>query len=273
MSKVDVNFIEMCRDILQTGVSSEGQIIRAKWPDGSPAHTIKKFGIINRYNLAEEFPILTLRPTNLKAVIDELLWMYQKKSNVVSELNSKVWNQWVGEDGTIGATYGYQLGVKHTYPEGEFDQVDRAIYDLKNNPYSRRIIINMYNHADLHKMNLYPCAFMLMLNVVENTLHGTLVQRSNDILTANNWDVVQYAVLMHMLAGEANLQVGELIHVINDAHIYDRHVPLVEELITREHFDAPKLVINKKPFYEYTVDDFVLENYNKGKQIRFEVAI
>lgn len=270
MSRADEIFISMCKDILQNGISSEGEKVRAKWADGTPAHTIKKFGVVNRYDLASEFPILTLRPTNLKAAIDELLWIWQKKSNNIKDLNSKIWNSWADESGSIGKAYGYQLGIKHKYSEGEFDQVDRVIYDLKNNPYSRRIIVNMYNHADLNEMNLYPCAYSVTFNVTGNKLNAILNQRSQDILVANNWNVSQYAILVHMFAQVSGLKVGELVHVIADAHIYDRHIPLVEELIRRTPYDAPKLIIKPdvKDFYHFKVEDFVLEGYLAGPQIK-----
>lgn len=270
MSKADLIFIEMCKDIIENGYSSEGQVVRARWEDGTPAHTIKKFCVVNRYNLAEEFPILTLRPTNLKAAIDELLWIWQKKSNNINDLNSHIWDSWADEDGSIGKAYGYQLGIKHKYKEGEFDQVDRVLYDLKHNPYSRRIIVNMYNHSDLHEMNLYPCAYSVTFNVTGNKLNAILNQRSQDVLVANNWNVCQYAILVHMFAQVSGLEAGELVHVIADAHIYDRHIPLVQELITRPVYPAPKLHINPdvKDFYNFKVEDFVLEGYQRGPQIR-----
>jgi len=270
MSKADEIFISMCRDILKNGYSSEGQNVRARWEDGTPAHTLKKFAVVNRYNLAEEFPILTLRPTNLKSAVDELLWIWQRKSNNVNDLNSHIWDSWADEEGSIGKAYGYQLGIRHRYKEGEFDQVDRALYDLKNNPYSRRIITNLYNHSDLHEMHLYPCAYSMTFNVTGNRLNGILNQRSQDVLVANNWNVTQYAVLIHMFAQVSSLEAGELVHVISDAHIYDRHIPLVEELIERTPFAAPKLTINMEVenFYQFRVEDFVLEDYKAGPQIR-----
>ena len=270
MSKADTIFIEMCKDILENGYSSEGEKVRAVWNDGQPAYTIKKFGIVNRYDLSEEFPILTLRPTNLKAAIDEILWIWQKKSNNIHDLNSHIWDSWADETGSIGKAYGYQLGVRHKYAEGEFDQVDRVLYDLKNNPYSRRIIVNMYNHSDLHEMNLYPCAYSMTFNVTGKRLNAILNQRSQDVLLANNWNVCQYAVLLHMFAQVGGLEAGELVHVIADSHIYDRHVPLVKKLIGRTPFPAPKLVINPdvKDFYDFRVEDFTLENYIRGPQIK-----
>ncbi|HHV65929.1 MAG TPA: thymidylate synthase [Peptococcaceae bacterium] len=270
MSQADLIFIAMCRDILDNGFSSVGQKVRAKWEDGTPAHTIKKFGVVNRYNLAEEFPILTLRPTNFKAAIDEILWIWQKKSNNIKNLNSHIWDSWADEEGSIGKAYGYQLAIKHKYPEGEFDQVDRVLYDLKNNPYSRRIIVNMYNHSDLHAMHLYPCAYSLTLNVTGKKLNAILNQRSQDVLVANNWNVVQYAVLIHMLAQVSGLEVGELVHVIADAHIYDRHIPLVEELLSRTPYPAPKFHMNPdiKNFYDFRVEDFSLGGYQCGPQIK-----
>jgi len=270
MSLADNIFIDMCNDILENGISSDGQIIRARWGDDQPAYTIKKFCVVNRYDLSKEFPILTLRPTNLKAAIDELLWIWQKKSNNTNDLNSRIWDSWADETGSIGKAYGYQMRQKHKYQEGKFDQVDRVIYDLKHNPYSRRIITNIYNHDDLSEMNLYPCAYSMTFNVTGNKLNAILNQRSNDILVANNWNVSQYAILVHMLAQVSNLHVGEFVHVIADAHIYERHIPLVKELINRETFDAPKLVINPnvKNFYDFKVEDFTLENYQNGPQIK-----
>lgn len=270
MSKADVIFKEMCRDILENGFSSEGQQVRARWEDGTPAHTIKKFGVVNRYDLSEEFPILTLRYTNLRAAIDELLWIWQKKSNNIRDLNSHIWDSWADENGSIGKAYGYQMRIKHKYPEGEFDQVDRVLYDLRHNPYSRRIITNMYVHSDLHEMNLYPCAYSMTFNVTGKKLNAILHQRSNDVLVANNWNVCQYAVLVHMFAQVSGLEAGELVHVIADAHIYDRHIPMVEELLKREPYPAPKLIINPevKNFYDFTVDDFVLEDYQHWPQIK-----
>lgn len=270
MSKADNIFINMVKDILKNGTSSEGEIVRAKWADGTPAHTIKKFAVINRYDLSKEFPILTLRPTNLKAAIDELLWIWQKKSNNINELNSRIWNSWADEEGSIGKAYGYQLGIKHKYNEGEFDQVDRVIYDLKHNPYSRRIITNIYNHNDLHEMHLYPCAYSMTFNVTGKKLNAILNQRSQDVLVANNWNVSQYAILVHVLAQISDLEVGEFVHVIADAHIYNKHIPLITELIQRTPYPAPKLLINpdKKDFYDFRVEDFVLENYQSGAQIK-----
>jgi len=270
VSYADDVFIAMCKDILENGYSSEGHQVRARWEDGTPAHTIKRFGIVNRYDLSKEFPILTLRPTNFRAAVDEILWIWQKKSNNIKDLNSHIWDSWADENGSIGKAYGYQLRIKHKYKEGEFDQVDRVLYDLKNNPYSRRIIVNMYNHADLHEMNLYPCAYSMTFNVTGNKLNGILNQRSNDVLVANNWNVTQYAVLLHMFAQVSGLEVGELVHVIADAHIYDRHIPLVRELIQRPTYPAPKLIINPdvKNFYDFKVEDFALEGYQHNPQIK-----
>ena len=269
MSYADNVFIENCRDILENGFSTENEKVRPVWEDGTPAYTIKKFGVINRYDLSKEFPILTLRYTNWKAAIDEMLWIWQKKSNRIEDLNSHIWDSWMGEDGTIGKAYGYQLGIKHEYKEGMFDQVDRVIYDLKNNPGSRRIMTNIYNFEDLHEKNLYPCAYSMTFNVVGGKLNAILNQRSQDTLAANNWNVVQYSALMHMLAQVSGLKVGELVHVISDMHIYDRHIPLIKELIAREPYAAPKFEINPdiKDFYEFTVDDFNIVDYKHGKSI------
>jgi thymidylate synthase len=270
MSKADLVFINMCKDILENGVSSEGQNVRAVWQDGMPAHTIKKFGVVNRYDLSEEFPIITLRPTPLKNAIDELIWIWIKKSNNIKDLNSHIWDAWADETGSIGKAYGYQLGLKNKYKEGEFDQVDMVLYQLKNDPYSRRIMTNIYNHSDLKEMNLYPCAYSVTFNVTGKKLNAVLNQRSQDVLVANSWNVCQYAVLVHMLAMVNGLEAGELVHVIADAHIYDRHIPLVKELMERPQFDAPKLIINKevRNFYDFKVEDFTLENYEAGPQIK-----
>ena len=275
MSKADDLFISMCKDIIENGYSTEGEKVRPKWEDGSYAYTIKRFGVVNRYNLAEEFPAITLRKTYVKSAIDELLWIWQKKSNNVKDLNSHIWDEWADEDGSIGKAYGYQLGVKHQYKEGMMDQVDRVIYDLKNNPYSRRIMTNIYVHQDLHEMNLYPCAYSVTFNVTQKKGEDKLVwnailnQRSQDVLAANNWNVCQYAVLVHMLAQVCDMEVGELVHVIADAHIYDRHLPLVKELIEREQHPAPKFHLNPevKDFYQFTTKDIVIEDYVTGPQI------
>ena len=275
MSYADKVFIDMCNDIIDHGYSTEGEKVRPKWEDGSYAYTIKKFGVVNRYDLSREFPIMTLRRTAFKSCIDEILWIWQKKSNNIKDLNSHIWDEWADENGSIGKAYGYQLGVRHQYKEGMMDQVDRVLYDLKNNPYSRRIMTNIYVHQDLHEMNLYPCAYSMTFNVTGNKLNAILNQRSNDILTANNWNVVQYAVLVHMIAQVSGLEAGELVHVIADAHIYDRHIPLVKELIKRQTYDAPVFHMNPdvKDFYEFTVDDFELEDYKYGPQIKIPVAV
>lgn len=263
MSRADKVFIENCRDILENGAWDSELPVRPRWEDGTPAHTVKKFGIVNRYDLAEEFPILTIRRTYFKSAVDELLWIWQKKSNNIKDLGSKIWDSWADGNGSIGKAYGYQLGIKHKYPEGEFDQVDRVIFDLKNNPASRRILTNIYNFEDLHEMNLYPCAYSMTFNVSGNTLNAILNQRSQDMLAANNWNVCQYAVLVHIMAQVSGLEAGELVHVIADAHIYDRHVPIIEEIIKNLPMPSPRLVIDKgiNDFYTFTKDSFSLENY------------
>ncbi|MGN0823241.1 MAG: thymidylate synthase [Candidatus Gallimonas sp.] len=263
MSRADEIFIANCREIMQNGVWDTAYDVRPKWEDGTPAHTVKKFGIVNRYDLREEFPILTIRRTAFRSCVDELLWIWQKKSNNVHDLHSHIWDSWADENGSIGKAYGYQLAQKAVYREGEFDQVDRVLYDLKHNPSSRRIMTNLYNFQDLHEMNLYPCAYSMTFNVSGNTLNGILNQRSNDMLTANNWNVVQYAVLLVMMARSSGLEAGELVHVIADAHLYDRHLPIVEEVISREPKRAPRLVVDPsvKNFYDFTVDSFALEGY------------
>ena len=260
MSKADVLFKAMCRDILDNGFSTEGEKVRPRWEDGSFAYTIKRFGVVNRYDLAEEFPAITLRKTYIKSAIDEVLWIWQKKSNNINDLKSHIWDEWADESGSIGKAYGYQMGVKHHYREGDMDQVDRVLFDLKSNPYSRRIMTNMYVHADLSEMNLYPCAYSMTFNVTGDRLNAILNQRSQDVLAANNWNVVQYSALLMMIAQATGFKPGELVHVIADAHIYDRHVPIVEELISRPEFPAPKVTLNpeKTDFYEFTPDDFVI---------------
>lgn len=276
MSTADKIFKDMCKDILANGVWDKEYDVRPRWEDGAPAHTIKKFGIINRYNLQESFPILTLRKTNFTAAVDELLWIWQKKSNNVNDLNSHIWDSWADETGSIGKAYGYQLGVKHKYKEGDFDQVDRVLYDLKNNPASRRIMTNIYNFQDLHEMNLYPCAYSMTFNVSGNKLNAILNQRSQDILAANNWNVVQYSILVHMMAQVSGLVAGELVHVIADAHIYDRHVPIIEELIEKEEHEAPTLEIDKSinNFYDFAVDSFKLNNYEFNPfKIKVPIAV
>lgn len=275
MSYADQVFINMCKDIIANGYSTEGEKVRPKWEDGSYAYTIKQFGVVNRYDLSKEFPALTLRKTGIKSCTDELLWIWQQKSNNIKDLHSHIWDSWADESGSIGKAYGYQMSVKHQYKEGMMDQIDRVIHDLKNNPYSRRIMTNIYVHQDLHEMNLYPCAYSMTFNVTKKpghdklTLNAILNQRSQDILAANNWNVCQYAVLVHMLAQVCDMEVGEFVHVIADAHIYDRHIPLVEELISRETYPAPKFWLNPeiKDFYQFTREDVRLDNYVTGPQI------
>ena len=264
MSIADERFIQNCKDILENGFSDVCYDVRPAWADtGEKAHTIKKFCIVNRYDLTKEFPVITLRKTFFKSAVDELLWIWQKKSNNTHDLKSKIWDAWADENGSIGKAYGYQLGIKHKYKEGEFDQVDRVLYDLKHNPLSRRIMTNIYNHADLHEMNLYPCAYSMTFNVTGNRLNGILNQRSQDMLVANNWNVCQYAVLLHMFPKVSGLVAGELVHVIADAHIYDRHIPIVEELIKREPLPAPTFEIDDiDDFYKFTVDNVRLKDYN-----------
>ena len=276
MSLADKIFIDMCQDILDNGVSTEGEKVRPHWEDGTSAYTIKKFGVVNRYDLSKEFPAITLRKTAIKSCTDEMLWIWQLKSNNVNDLHSHVWDEWADETGSIRKAYGYQMGVKHKYKEGMFDQVDRVIYDLKNNPFSRRIMTNIYVHQDLSEMHLYPCAYSMTFNVTQKkgddklTLNAILNQRSQDILAANNWNVCQYAVLMHMVAQVCDMRVGELVHVIADAHIYDRHIPIIKELIQRPTYDAPTFWLNPdvKDFYEFTRNDVRLDNYVTGPQIQ-----
>ena len=276
MSYADKVFIDMCRDIIDNGTSTEGEKVRPVWEDGTSAYTIKRFGVVNRYDLSKEFPALTLRRTAIKSCVDELLWIWQKKSNNVNELKSHIWDSWADETGSIGKAYGYQMGVKHQYKEGRMDQTDRVIFDLKNNPYSRRIMTNIYVHNDLHEMHLYPCAYSMTFNVTKEkdseklTLNAILNQRSQDVLAANNWNVCQYAVLVHMLAQVCGMKAGEFVHVIADAHIYDRHVPMIEELISREPLPAPTFWLNPEitDFYDFTPDDVRLDRYETHPQIK-----
>ena len=276
MSRADEIYRATCLDILENGFYDTDLEVRPRWADGTPAHTVKKFGVVNRYNLKEEFPIMTLRRTYWKSAVDELLWIWQKKSNAVSQLGSHVWDEWAGEDGTIGKAYGYQLGKKYQFSKGQepMDQVDRVLYDLKNNPASRRILTNIYNFEDLHEMNLYPCAYSMTFNVTGNTLNAILNQRSQDMLTANNWNVVQYAVLTHMMAQVSGLEVGELVHVIADCHIYDRHIPAVKAMLEKEGFEAPKFSMDKNitDFYAFTKDSFKVEDY-KFHEFNFEIPM
>lgn len=276
MSKADKIFVNMCQDILQNGTDTQGEKVRPHWEDGTPAYTIKKFGVVNRYNPAEEFPALTLRRTAIKSAMDEILWIWQRKSNNIRDLQSHIWDEWADETGSIGKAYGYQMSVKHQYREGMMDQIDRVLFDLKNNPFSRRILTNLYVHADLHEMNLYPCAYSMTFNVTEDKtkdkliLNAVLNQRSQDVLAANNWNVVQYSLLLMMIAQSVDMIPGELLHVIADAHIYDRHVPLIEELISRPQYPAPTVKLNPdiKDFYQFTTDDITIENYQTGEQIK-----
>ena len=276
MSNADILFINMCKDILENGTDTKGEKVRPHWEDGTPAYTIKKFGVCNRYDLRKEFPALTLRRTALKSAMDEILWIWQKKSNNIHDLKSHIWDEWANEDGSIGKAYGYQIGIKSIYKEGMFDQTDRILYDLKHNPFSRRIISNIYNHQYLHEMNLYPCAWSMTFNVTQRkgedklTLNAILNQRSQDVLAANNWNVCQYAILLMMFAQSVDMYPGELVHMIADAHIYDRHVPIIQELIERPMYNAPKVWLNPDihNFYDFSTNDLIVENYQHGEQIR-----
>lgn len=281
MSKADNVFIRMCRDILQNGTDTRGEKARPHWEDGAPAYTIKRFGVVNRYNLRDEFPALTLRRTALKSAMDEVLWIWQRKSSNIRDLHSHIWDEWADADGSIGKAYGYQMGVPSRYPEGMFDQTDRILYDLKHNPYSRRIVTSLYNHRDLAEMRLYPCAWSVTFNVTQRpgeekpTLNAMLTQRSQDVLAANNWNVCQYALLLMMLAQVSDMLPGELLHCIADAHIYDRHVPIVEELITRPTYPAPKVWLDPevKDFYAFTTDNLHVTDYRYGTQIAIPIAV
>lgn len=282
MSYADRVFVDMCEEIINRGTGSQGMEVRPRWEDGTPAHTIKRFGVVNRYDLSREFPAITLRRTAIKSCVNEMLWIWQKKSNNIRDLKSSVWDEWADEEGSIGKAYGYQIGKKylhHTDADGSpvyMDQIDAVLYDLRHNPFSRRIMVNMYNFDDLHEMHLYPCAYSMTFNVTKNpksarmVLNAILNQRSQDVLAANNWNVCQYAVLLHMLAQVCHMEAGELVHVIADAHIYDRHIPLVQELISREQFPAPKFWLNPEihDFYQFTEEDIRLDDYQYGPQIK-----
>lgn len=270
MSRADVLFVNMCHGVMDHGYSTEGQSVRAKWEDGSQAYTIKSFGVVNRYDLSKEFPALTLRRTAIKSAVDEVLWIWQRKSNNINDLKSGIWDEWADKSGSIGKAYGYQMGVKYNFAQGEMDQVDNVIWQLKNTPQSRRIMTSVYNFSDLSEMNLEPCAYSMTFNVTGNKLNAILNQRSQDILAANNWNVVQYSVLLMMFAQVCGYEPGELVHVIADAHIYDRHIPVIEELISREQYPAPEFRLNPdiKDFYDFTTDDIFVENYKYGEQIK-----
>ena len=320
MSKCDAYFIDMCTEILEQGITTEGEKVRPHWEDGSPAYTIKKFGQITEYDLKTEPPVLTLRRVPVKSAIDELLWIWQKKSNNIHALNSRIWDAWADEEGSIGKAYGYQLAQKYrcrdvsreglsaAFPGYVFreeqteavevfrdsetgrvaavrkngrwhmDQVDKVIYDLKNTPYSRRILTTLWNPEDLADMRLSPCAYSMTFNVTENkdsgrlVLNGILNQRSQDILTAFAWNEFQYGVgLMYMLAQVCAMEVGKFVHVVADAHIYDRHVELVKGLCERVPRKVPKVWVNPavKDFYRFTVEDLRLLEYEvAGEQIK-----
>lgn len=275
MSHADDLFCQMCRDIIDNGTSNEGEIVRTRWKDDTPAYTIKKFGVVNRYDLRREFPAITLRRTALKSAMAEVLWIYQKKSNNVNDLSTRIWDDWADETGSIGKAYGYQIGQVSHYPEGDFDQMDKVFYDLEHTPFSRRIMTSTYTFADLAEMHLYPCAYSVTYNVTRRpgderpTLNMVLNQRSQDVLAANNWNVCQYAILLMMVAQVSNMEAGELLHVIADAHIYDRHIPYIEELISRPRYPAPKVSLNPevKDFYDFTVGDLIVQDYRYGPQI------
>ena len=332
MSYADEVFVQNAKDIIEHGTDTKGQKVRPVWEDGTPAYTIKRFGVCNRYDLRKEFPVITLRKTAIKSAFDEILWIFQKKSNNIHDLNSHIWDEWADEKGSIGKAYGYQIGDLFIYkkvieimdrteyiqsgynfddnitpklkalkeeaktidgavfdwfltiqPDDKYkiqgiiyiDQIDMVIHELKTQPFSRRILTSIWNFQDLNQMNLQPCCWSCTFNVTDEggdklVLNMVLNQRSNDFLAANNWNVVQYALLQMMLAQVCNMEAGEMVHMIADQHIYDRHVPLVEELITREQYPAPKVTLNPDihDFYEFTVDDLKIEDYQYGPQIK-----
>lgn len=274
MSYADKVFKETCREIIERNCSSEGFEVRAKWEDGTDAHTIKTFGVTHRYDLRKEFPAITLRNVYIKSATDEMLWIYQKKSNNINDLKSNVWNQWADENGSIRTCYGFTIGEKYLYKGMWLDQIDKVRWQLKNEPFSRRIIIDMYQFKNLETGALYPCAYSVTFNVTTTkdgklVLNAILNQRSQDMLAANGWNVVQYAILLMMLAQEAGMIAGELIHVIADCHIYDRHIPMIKELLDREEYPAPIVKLNPKVtnFYDFTTKDLIIENYKYGPQI------
>ena len=322
MSKFDYTFKSMCEDILDSGIVSDGETVRPKWEDGSDAHTVKKFAVVNRYDVGKEFPVPTQRPLAFKSCVEEMLWIWQLHSNNVNDLNTRIWDSWADSDGSIGTAYGYQIGkesfyyiksndivsdIQKAFPNMKYDkdecvlyhdglggghkiflgsvcdgvclvemnQIDKVIYDLVHTPFSRRIIAHMYNFDELSTMNLYPCAYSCTFNVTvdcrgNKVLNLLLNQRSQDILAANAWNVSQYSVLLHMVAHHVGMRVGELVHVIADAHIYDRHIPIIQELIERDTYEAPTFRLNKsvKDFYDFTVDDVSLINYKHGDAIK-----
>ena len=276
MTQADENFINTCKEILKNGFSSEGTGVRTRWEDGSEANYISIVGVTNKYDLEKEFPMITLRNNSntVKKSIDEILWIWQKKSNNIKDLNSHIWDTWADEKGTIGKAYGYQLAKKYKFKtkEGikELDQVDYVLYLLKNDPASRRIITNLFNHEDLKDMNLEPCAFGTQWLVKEGKLHLILTQRSQDMLAANGWNTMQYAALVYMFAQVSGLKPGTLTHNIGDCHIYDRHIPLIEKLIEAEPIDTvPKLIINNPTnnFYDFRIEDFEIKDYDYNKNI------
>ena len=277
MTQADRNFIETCKEILKNGYSSEGTNVRTRWQDGAEANYISIVGVTNKYDVGKEFPMITLRnnTNTVKRAIDEILWIWQKKSNNVNDLNSHIWDQWAGEDGTIGKAYGYQMARKYDFKTKQgmqnLDQVDYVLNLLKNDPSSRRIMTNIFNFEDLKDMNLEPCAYGTQWLVKEGKLHLILNQRSQDMLAANGWNTMQYAALLCMFAQCAGLEVGTLTHNIGDCHIYDRHVPLIEKLIEAEPMDVcPKLIINNdtKDFYQFKVEDFEIQGYDYNKDIK-----
>ena len=275
MSYADKLFKETCRDILQNGTDTRGEKVRPRWEDtGEYAYTIKRFGVVNRYDLRKEFPAITLRRIALKSAMDEILWIYQKKSNNIHDLNSHIWDEWADENGSIGTCYGDVVGRKFLYKGEQTDQMDYVLRQLKENPYSRRIMTNMYQFAYLHSGALDPCCYSMTYNVTKTreglVLNAVLNQRSQDMLAANGWNVCQYAILLMMVAQVNQMIPGELVHVIADAHIYDRHVPMIEELMEREEHPAPRVWLNPqvKDFYDFTTQDLHVENYVTGEQIQ-----
>ena len=300
MSLADKYFKEAANKILTEGYSDESMQVRPHWEDGTPAHTIKTFCYVCRYDLSKEFPILTLRRQAFKTMIKELLWMWQMKSNNINDVDFHIWDQWADENGSIGKTYSYQLAQKYghhkikegedlsSYPSAEIgndgwvylDQVDGVLYDLKNNPASRRIITNMWQIKDLKDMNLAPCVYETLWDITpDGKLNMTLIQRSGDMCAAaapGGFDTIEYATLLYLMAHVCGYKPGEFVHIVNNLHIYDRHIDIIKKVCNNPEYDAPKLWINtdKTDFYDFTIDDFKLIDYQSTKlEEKIEVAI
>ena len=275
MSYADKLFIDMCSDIIENGYSTEGEKVRPKWPDGTYAYTIKKFGVVNRYDLSKEFPAITLRKTYIRSAIDEILWIWQKKSNNVHDLNSHIWDEWADANGDLGPIYGVQWRHWKTSDGGYIDQISNLIHQIKTNPDSRRLVVSAWNVGEIDKMALPPCHMFFQFYVAQGKLSCQLYQRSCDIFLGVPFNIASYSLLTHMIAQQCDLDVGDFIWTGGDCHIYNNHFEQVKLQLSREPRPYPKLIIKRRPdsIFDYNFEDFEIVDYDPWPAIKAPIAV